>query len=266
MEMTLAFGRSVHQSQHMLALERGLARHGVRTRQCSARGLESQRPTLCACWGWRTGKRLHDRGHDVLVLERGYIGDRFAWTSLGWNGLNGLARCSERDDPFRFESNFPGMLRPVDETEGDYVLVIGQVATDASLRGIDLRPWYEQRAQEAREAYRKPVFFRPHPKARPGEKKPDIPTLGGTLADALAGAHEVITFNSNTGVESVLAGKRTIAWDKGSMAWDVCGREVGAGPDNTDRLSWASKLAWRQWRLSEIENGAALDLALEGFL
>lgn len=266
MDVTLVFGRSHHQSQHMVALERGLKLHGVRVRTANARGLQTQRPTVCACWGWRTGQRLRAAGHDVLVLERGYLGDRFAWTSLGWNGLNGFAFMLPRDDPTRFERHFRSLLKPNDASEGDYCLVIGQVAHDASLRGMDMAPWYEARAREARDAHHKPVFFRPHPKARAGERRPDIPTLDGALSDALAGAHEVITFNSNTAVESVLAGKRTVAWDKGSMAWSVCSHEVGAGPVNTDRTGWARKLAWRQWHLNEIESGDALDLALEGLL
>jgi hypothetical protein len=44
------------------------------------------------CWGWRRGREWFAKGYDVLVMERAYLDNRFVWTSLGWNGLNGRAR------------------------------------------------------------------------------------------------------------------------------------------------------------------------------
>ncbi len=56
---------------------------------------------------------------------------------------------------------------------------------------------------------------------------------------ALAGARAVITFNSNTGVEAVLAGKPTVAIDEGSMAWPVTAHEIIDYPKEPNRLTWA---------------------------
>jgi len=68
----------------------------------------------------------------------------------------------------------------------------------------------------------------------------------GPLAKALAGAAVVITWNSNTAVDAILAGKNTTAADKGSMAWEV-----------SDREAWAHALAWRQFSQDELTSGFA---------
>jgi len=73
-------------------------------------------------------------GRDVLVMERGYIGDRTHWTSLGWNGLNGRARVplAPADGGARFERNYSRLMHPYNPA-GHYALIIGQVPGDASL-------------------------------------------------------------------------------------------------------------------------------------
>lgn len=261
MDLTLVFAQGGHQNAHAQAVAAGLDRLGVR--YARARVSEVDSPRYVACWGWRTGKALAEKGCRVLVLERGYMGDRFAWTSLGWDGLNGRARFAPaQDDGARFAAHFEHLLRPPDERPGDYVLLIGQVPHDASLQGRDMRPWYAKIAQEAREYYGLPVFFRRHPKAPPYNYDFRTPDLRGRLSDALDRARVVITYNSNTAVESVLAGKRTLAFDEGSMAWDVTGHALGevyAG----DPTGWARRLAWRQWQLGEIADGSALRAALD---
>lgn len=59
------------------------------------------------------------------MLERGYIGDRKQWLSLGWNGLNNRATFAEVDDGgARFRRYFDGMLKTPQEG-GRYVLLVG---------------------------------------------------------------------------------------------------------------------------------------------
>lgn len=238
--ITLAFASHGHQVKHADALARGFAAHGVAVKT----GYPATQHV--ACWGWRRGKALRDAGHDVLVLERGYIGDRFAWTSLAWNGLNNRGTAPIIDDGGeRFERNHAGMLKPWNP-EGDYVLIMGQVPGDASLQGRDLSGWY---AEQAAKDWRMPVYFRPHPLAykRAAVHSVDgAKTLAGDLSDALERAAWVVTFNSNAGVDALLAGKATHVDDEGSMAWNV-----------TNREQWAHRLAWRQWSMDEIASGEA---------
>ncbi len=248
-----------HQLAHANALASGVRQHGVNP-VISQRGAGIMPSRYVACWGWRHGKQLRNSGHEVLVMERAYLGDRFAWTSLGWNGLNGRARFAPRDDPERFDQHFRHLLKPWKaEGEGAYVLLIGQVPGDASLGGMDLTTWYRNSAEQAKAAYGLPVVFRPHPQAvkmQIAKAVRGTKTNAGTLADAMAGAAVVLTFNSNTAVESVLAGVPTVAADMGSMAYAMCGHKIGERV-TPDREQWAARLAWCQWTMDEIKSGDA---------
>lgn len=257
----IANPRGPHQCEHQAAIIKGLAAHGIASKATSARYSETHH---VACWGWRIGKEMRARGHDVLVMERGYLGDRFSWTSLGWNGLNGRATFPQapQDNGARFAQHFE--MKPW-KGGGYYVLIMGQVPGDASLQGKDMLPWYSAAAAESARAYGLPVKFRPHPLAiKKGHRKmpKGVEISTGSLEDALSGAAIVITYNSNSGVDSVLAGVPTLSFDCGSMAYDVTGHKIGEFI-KPDRDQWASDLAWKQWQLSEIESGAALAGLLE---
>lgn len=254
-EVTIILGRSPHQQVHAEALAKGVWAHGI-TPILTTRG-NPVRTKRVACWGWRYGQLLRDRNCDVLIMERGYLGDRFAWTSLGWNGLNGRATFYPKDDPSRFNQHFT--LKPW-KSGGDYVLLVGQVPGDASLGGLDLTRWYQDTAKQAATAYGLPVRFRPHPLAdrHGGPSRPvaGAPTINGELAGALEGAAVAITFNSNAGVDAVLAGVPTVTLDQGSMAYDVAGHAIGERL-TPPREEWAARLAWCQWTLAEIKDGTA---------
>lgn len=252
---------SPHQNTHQLAMEAGLKAIGIEP-VISRTRVDTR---YVACWGWRQGEMLRAQGHDVLVLERGYLGDRFNWTSLAWNGLNGYGDFASPPDDGGERFNQHYELKPWRETDGEYVLVMGQVPGDASLRGKNLMPWYESVGVLAAEAYGIPVKFRPHPNT---EKKGirqnprHCQRSFEQLDEAIAGAHVVITYNSNSAVDAVVRGVPAIAMDKGSMAWDVVGHNIG-DLVRPDRSSWAAKLAWTQWSLDEIRSGFALERLLK---
>lgn len=246
-----------HQITHQAALVKGLSTLGVKANLSHSNKSKTE---FVACWGWRIGKQLRDQGHQVLVMERGYLGDRFGWTSLAWNGLNGFGEFPEYadDNGARFHANFK--MQPWREAEGEYVLIMGQVPGDASLRGRNLVPWYEGVATLAADAYKAPVRFRAHPVAeqRGLTQSPRHCTKSfGSLEEAVQNAKVVITYNSNSAVDSVIAGVPTVAMDEGSMAWGVTSHTIG-GAEMPDREKWANNLAWKQWRMCEIESGFAL--------
>lgn len=249
--LTIYVCGSGHQLEHAEALSAGLRRHG-RSSAIQHRGTHPS-GTQVACWGWRVGQGLRAQGLDVLVMERGYIGDRFAYTSLAWNGLNGCAEPQQPGDGDRF-ARFEHLMQPWNPA-GDYALVIGQVRGDMSLQGRDLSGWYAEQAR----MYSCPVLFRPHPETirrnHPWGCPAGAKMTRRDLADDLRGARFVSTWNSNTGVDAILAGKPTFVADRGSMAWDV--RVQDDYTAEPDRLTWARALAWRQWSLDEIRSGEA---------
>lgn len=235
----------------------GLRALGLRVNISPAANTSS---VYAACWGWRLGSVLRTRGCQVLVMERGYIGDRFEYTSLGWNGLNNYAAFPEYADDAgaRFRAH-GGVIKPWREG-GDYVLILGQVRGDQSLQGRDLTAWYAEAADAARKRYGKPVYFRPHPLA--GQKGfssvPGVPEMPPcSLDEALAGALFTVAYNSNSCLDSVLAGVPCYAGDRGTMAWDLCAHDIGRIV-RPEREAVAHRVAWTQWARSEIESGEAL--------
>lgn len=256
----LSSPRARHQLDHQEALYEGLTSLGIPCHKTLS--LAHTNGSAVACWGWRNGKILRDRGFDVLVMERGYIGDRFSYSSLAWNGLNGHAEFPvlEYDGGERF--NRLGIeLKPWRERNSKgYALILGQVPKDASLNGVDMIPWYEQKATEAKEHYGCDVFFRPHPdlkRAGINQRIKGAENLGGTLEEALDGAAFTICFNSNSAVNSIVHGVRCVAGDRGTMAYEMCSTTVKILVAR-DRTLWAARLAHRQWTLDEIRSGEAL--------
>jgi hypothetical protein len=252
---------SAHQQQHAYALADGLARHGYKA-QISARANELT-SDIVACWGWRNGQQFSGGNRRVLVMERGYLGDRFSWSSLGWDGLNGRARLPQvADDASRFNKHFAHLFESEARPGREHVLLIGQVPRDAALAGRDLSRWYLDTAKEAAALYGLPTVFRPHPRAPANSYPVNLYSVKGDLAAQIRSAAAVITYNSNTGVESVMAGVPTLSFDEGSMAWAVTGHELGKHYDG-DRLQWAQQMAWKQWMIEEIEDGSALERVFE---
>jgi hypothetical protein len=235
------------------AMLAGLKRHGVR----ASMGQWSGAP-VAVCWGWRRASALRGKAQ-VLVMERGYVGDRVHWISLAWNGLNGRGQVPPvTDGGERWRKHFAHYLAPWKEG-GEAVVVMGQVPGDQSIVGVKIGDWYRQ-ACEAGKRFGE-VVFRPHPVALERGMRDAPPNcarvLKGSLSDALALSKCVVTYNSNAGVDSVLAGVPTIACDEGSMAWPVAGHGLDADPPKPDREAWCASLAWRQWTKAEIEAGEA---------
>jgi len=236
----------------------GMRRHGWNAQLSAASG----ECDLLVVWSARQQSVINAqlaRGGRVCVLERGYVGDRFAWTSVSFGGgLNGRGVFhGPLDDGSRWEQNFVNLMRSWQGPSQGYVLIMGQVRTDFAVRGVDTLAWYAKAAEELR-AKRHEVFFRQHPdevrRRMMPQRVPGAPNLGGTLEAAMAGARRVVTFNSNSAVDSVLAGVPTVAMDQGSMAWDVTGHRV-ADEITPDRQKWAKALAWKQWGMEEFKSG-----------
>lgn len=250
----------------------GARRHGVSAEVRRWPGVRPPAADAYAVWGWRKGAALARTGRPVLVMERGYVGDRMAWTSLGWNGLNGRADFrNEGKDGARFERHFAPLLAPAWKAQKRGLAVImGQVEGDAALLGCDF-PRFVREAAATLAGKGWAVRFRHHPQAVARRQYVTLPQgvrpIGGTMEETLALADLAVTWNSNSGVDAALAGVPTVAGDAGSMAWPVRLASVDAlPPDEAVRRDWANRLAWCQWSAAELEGGDAWDHIGKGYL
>ena len=265
MKIGIFCNQSTHQEFWGKAFAEGLEKHGADF------FVEDHRTymdcDLAVFWSHKKHHIIQEqkaKGAQYLVLERGFIGDRLANTSTGFNGLCGRAEWVTKDDPSRFKEKFGDLLKPwKPEGEGDYILVIGQCPGDAALNGMNFDRWLNQ-LQHDLAHFNLPIKFRPHPLAgnvtSPFERlSPDDP-----IENHFIGARFVVTFSSTAGVESVLYGVPTVTIDPGSMAYPVGGHDLMVEPPRPDRDEWAEKLAWCQWTEEEFRNGVSWE-TLKGF-
>lgn len=215
---------------------------------------EFRRCDLLVSWGLRHKEQIsrqHEAGGDICILERGYLLDRLNdWASVSFGGrLNNRAEFrGPLTDPSRWEKHFAHAMRPWNARKDGCVLILGQVPGDRSVTGVNLDNFY-LKARQAFSELGYPVKFRPHPVVQERARRD-----AGCLATDLKSAALAVTWNSNSGVDAVLAGVPTVAMDEGSMAWDVSGHELRP-PPMPDRTAWAHAMAWKQWNRDEMASG-----------
>lgn len=255
--------RAVHQILHAETLKKGAEALGMSARMSFG---QVSNVKCVACWGWRTGRRLRAEGHKVLVMERGYLGDRFSYTSLGWNGLNGHAEFPVYPDDKGERFGRLGLTVKPWKERGENILLLGQVPRDASLKGMNMVPFYEEWAKVAGSAYGLPVVFRPHPDlAKKGIRQNvrGVDKSVGSLAEAFDKCLFCITYNSNSAVDAVLNGVPVVAMDAGTMAYSMASPNLKGPLVKPDRTKWLHQLAYTQWTIEEIRSGLPLKKLLE---
>ena len=251
-----------HQKAHADAMATGLMKHGIKPERAGRRI-----PHTCdiaILWGYKPAafiKALQEQGTRILLMERGFFYDRMEWTVLSWDGLNNRGKLPEcKDQGQRLETNWPDIVKPWQE-DGRYVLLCGQLPGDAALLGMNLDGWARRVTNILVKQHGKTVRYRPHPWSGSIQRKvcPESAELSedAPLRQDLAGAEYCVTFNSNSGVDAVLAGVPTVTLDEGAMSWPVASHLLSDPLVRPDRYHWVNKLAWCQWRLSEIADGTA---------
>ena len=205
------------------------------------------------------GELIRRHRGPVIVVERGYLRRDEYW-SVGIGGINGRADFANRAmPPDRFDA-LGIELMPWHE-DGDYVLVCGQVPWDVAVQDVDHIAWCRNQVKAAI-ALGFPVRFRPHPYAvkRGVDYGVGCEVSTASLEDDLAGARIVVTFNSNSGVDAIVAGRHVTAHDRGSMVWPLVPTFIEDALTRKtwpNREQWAANIAYAQWTLDEMREGLA---------
>ena len=259
LKAALHINNSAHQKVHGEAVKAGLVRHGI-----SAEFREFDSPAPCdfaIIWGWKQPLVI-EKSPRLLVMERGHVGDRMAYTSCGWNGLGRRGRYPKAGDGGkRWDILWGDLMKPwTDRGPEGYALLIGQVPGDASLYGLagGFHKW-AQKTTYLLMAAGYSVVYRPHPLVRRAglrfcPERADLSYAESILSD-LRGASLCVTYNSTAGVDAVIAGVPTITMDVGAMAWPVASHSPEDPVIRPDRQKWAYDLAWTQWSIEEIRSG-----------
>jgi len=255
-----------HQHGWGAAFAEGLKHHGWRVDVQA----DYDPADLVVLWGVRRQdiiRRAKSDGCEVCILERGYVGDRFKWTSVSFGGgLNNRGRFyGPFEDASRWERHFSHLMRDRHVPEDGYALIMGQVAGDMSVKGANLPQWYQVQAASLQKAGWS-VKFRPHPSEGSAARASlgrHVDWVAGDLEAALEGAGLVVTYNSNSGVDAALFGRPVVASDEGSMAWPIAGHRID-DVRTPDRTAWAHALAWKQYSKPEFASGFAWEAITQG--
>jgi len=214
---------------------------------------------------FKRGHVIHEqnkRGLNNLILETGYVnrGDGpFNHYALGWNGLNGRADFRNKGMPADRAGKLPVKLQPW-KASGDYILVCGQVPWDASCDFIDYEQWLGFILGVCKSSTDKRIILRPHPKCGLSLVEWKDRSTIRSIEEDVKDAHCVVSFNSNSGVDAVIAGTPNIVFDRGAMAYEVSHNKDVIDFDKLprpDRTQWFNNLAYAQWTSSEMRSGEA---------
>lgn len=200
-------------------------------------------------------------GKDVIVLETGYInrGDMpDNHYAVGLNGMNGRADFRNSNSPPDRAKLLNVHLKPW-RTAGEHILLCGQVPWDSSVEGTDHQQWLLKTFTQLIQHTDRPIIFRNHPLA----PKLHIPfarvSMAETIEEELEGAWAHVSFNSNSGVDAVIAGVPSFAFDDYSMVTPLAKRELASieSPARPDREQWLNNIAYAQWTPDELAEGKA---------
>jgi hypothetical protein len=197
------------------------------------------------------------RNLKTIVLETGYVNrgsGEDKHYAAGLNGLNGRADFKNKGMPYDRSSLLPPM-KPW-RGSGEHVILCGQVPWDAAVDFTNHVKWLIETAAVLQLLTKRSIVFRPHPLAKLPNLTDCIYSTKPLIED-LQNAHVCVTFNSNSGVESIINGIPVYAFDIGSMVYQVSNKlwtELEC-PRMPDRTQWYNDLAYTQWLPSEMAEG-----------
>jgi hypothetical protein len=207
---------------------------------------------------WKlTHQQCMNKHIPVITVGRCLFGDRFEQVAIGWDGFNGAADfcLDETMPPERWEMNgwelTTDILHQVNGDRDGYVLVCGEYRPTA--------PWISQLKTELKG---QDVRFRSHPFKNdtvPGWA--NAPAVGqDNIAQLFPQTKVVVTFDSISGCDAVLAGIPAICYGENAMARPASYKDWASFQLNGGKLhmgvqDWANRLAYCQWTHAEIAAG-----------
>lgn len=270
----LGYGNLEHARNPVRNFCEGLKRHGI-TDIYYAKKNELTKINLddydvIVHWSVRgMAQKMLKEKRNVIILENAFLnndqGPTKYWVSAGWNGLNGRADfCNQNMPDDRWKKHFDDG-RLLDYSDGDYILIPLQIKTDMSIAGRGYN--YQVIVDRIRVFSDLPIKIKQHPTADDQWPKilgKDVTYLNRfmPITEAVKEAKVVVTINSNSGVDAVLAGKPVVALDEGSMVYDIAANDFTNlhVPKWPDRTQWCNNIAYAQWKPDEMHDGEAWEI------
>ena len=196
---------------------------------------------------------------NTIVLESAFV-LRKKYFAAGFGGIHGGADFKSDGKPLDRWKLMEVDVQPWQRRPEGYMLVCGQLPRDTNVQNTDHIGW----CQKVVRYYRKigvPVLFRPHPRSDDPmvyEISPDLLDTNKKISQSLSKARAVVTWNSTSGIDAMLAGVPVIAQGQDSMAGLIASLDLD--PDKLiypDRTPLLAKIGYAQWTLREMMDGLA---------
>jgi len=209
---------------------------------------------------------------ETPLIGRGKVEDIMQddWYRVGLNGfLANTGKFNNHNKPSdrweKIQKELGVSLKPW-KRGGDYIVLALQIPGDASLQGTDISFWARRRLLSIRCQTELPIILRTPQLKRPYDLKSITKGVRGVtvqegtkenLVPTLDDAYCTVTYTSGMGVDSVINGTPTIAYNSGNFAYDISTRFIDSinSIAYPNREQWINNLSYCQWNISEIQEG-----------
>ena len=200
----------------------------------------------------------HNDSSSTIIIERGFV-RRESYYSVGYGNFNGRADFRNHDSPSDRWLDLKMSLENPDLSNNASVLLCGQVPWDAAVEHVNYKNWVTETYWFLK-ACGYDVCFKPHPLQPTAINFPGRTIGRKRLSNILPLFKFTVSFNSNSGVESIIAGVPSLAIDPGSMIYNITETNLRMVdkiklPEERIRKQWACDIAYAQWTLDEMKDG-----------
>lgn len=214
------------------------------------------------------------------------ITDPRCYFRLGWNHFLRCGEFNNRNSPpdrWNHIKNLQNLEVKDWRSSGSYILLVLQKPGDSTLNTMyekykNYETWISETLRNIRRHTDRPILIRPHLntiklnfEAFESEKDKILISKnfrnrtkiegGQSLEEDFKGAWAVVGYNSNSLVESTLAGIPTFPLDSNSVVWEVSNQDKLENIENPvlniDRTQWCYDSAYMIWTAKEIADGTA---------
>ena len=197
-------------------------------------------------------------GRDFYYVDTGYFGNGVMklYHRIVKNDLQHGEICHRPDDRWRTL----GIQLPDRPRQGRRILIAAPDEKPCRFYGIDRDQWITSVQEQIGQHTDRPIVVRERAPRRQDRVTTD--PLNRVLAQDV---HALVTFNSNSAVESILAGVPAFVLAPTHAAAPVANTDLTQIENpawaNSDKLlAWACHLAYGQFHVRELRSGAALDI------
>lgn len=202
-------------------------------------------------WGWKR-RDLFKPYRQFVYADLGYW-DRDHYTRVCVNGWSPDRYLQSGLPRARFEDL--GLEIKSWRGSGSEIIIAGCTPKSAADHGFGYMEWEQRVAQGLKDCGR-PVVYRPKPNDQGKRRIRGIGYDDRPISEALSSAYAVVTHHSNMAIDALLAGLPVHCETGAAACMSTPLDQIASAREPEGREQFLSDVAWLQWTMEEIRNGA----------